>query len=136
MSAPTPAPNTKGAHIGAPQQKDIPQQTDLNTKGAHIGAPQLTDIPQQTDLNIKGAHIGAPQQTDIPQLTDTPLSKIVQRFKTMTINQYIRSDEKKLKAFTKNEYEYKYKYGLLIQFQESSAVCLRWFQEGSEITTT
>jgi REP element-mobilizing transposase RayT len=49
--------------------------------GAHTGAPQQAGTPQQA---------GAPQQAGTPQQAGAPLPEIVQWFKTMTTNEYIR----------------------------------------------
>ena len=59
-----------------------------NQEGAHTGAPLRNPIPidrRGRPGNEEGAHAGAPLQNV------TPLHEIVQWFKTMTTNEYIRN---------------------------------------------
>ena len=64
----------EGAHVGN-DKNDV-------MKGAHVGNDK-NDV-------MKGAHVGAPLQTDLGEHTGSPLSSVVQWFKTMSTNEYIR----------------------------------------------
>ena len=69
-------------------------------KGAHAGAPlQMNDTNLGTPNNIivdnyngdGGGHVGPPlRDTDLGAHTGSPLSSVVQWFKTMSTNEYIR----------------------------------------------
>jgi REP element-mobilizing transposase RayT len=69
-------------------------------EGAHAGAPlQLNDtVLETTNIIIvdkyngdEGGHVGPPlQDTDLGTHTGSPLSSVVQWFKTMSTNEYIR----------------------------------------------
>ena len=68
-------------------------------EGEHVGSPQL-GAPQPgaprsvgADLRVgpdQGEHIGSPQPGAPQQRRHAPLSQIIQWFKTMTTNEYIR----------------------------------------------
>ena len=99
----------EGAHIGAPLRPTAAADdvgadlrvcpgTDAGARGdvgAHIGAP-LRPTTVADDVNA-GAHIGAPlrpttvaDDVNAGARTGAPIPEIVQWFKTMTTNEYIR----------------------------------------------
>jgi len=69
-------PPKTGEHIGSPLQTGEHTGSPLQT-GEHIGSPLQT-----------GEHIGSPLQTG--EHTGSPVYRVVQWFKTMSTNEYIR----------------------------------------------
>lgn len=73
-----------GEHIDSPLPNN--GKEEIYIKGEHIVGADLRVGPYTNDdLSEKGAHVGAPLQKN-----GVPLSQIVQWFKTMTTNKYIR----------------------------------------------
>ena len=81
-----------------PDLRVCPNDNDEKTGKSHGDTGKLFDYtgqshriaPTEEHIDIQGEHIGSPQQIGSPLRIGSPLHRVVQWFKTMTTNEYIR----------------------------------------------